>query len=121
MKILTFEETSIIINRFKEIKNEEVRHKIINSESIYRNSFDVGFGDCLVEIFNCEGYLYIKTVMDDVNSLEPLLIQVEDDGTIVDFLLLDFVIKFKQLIDLEKYYVLQTDYSFIMDRVRFIR
>lgn len=121
MKILTFEETSIIINRFEEIKNKEVHDKIMNSKSIYKNSFDVGFGDCFIEIYDCEGYLYIRTVMDDVDSLEPLLIQVEDDGTIVDFVLLDFVLRFKQLIDLDKYYVLQTDYSFIMDRVRFIK
>lgn len=118
MKILTFKETSVIINRFKSIEELNVKEQILASRKIYENSFDVGFGDCLVQIFEYEEYLYVRTQIDDVDTLEPLLIQVEDDGTILDFILLDFVIRFRKSFDLESYYVLPSDYTFIMDRIR---
>lgn len=116
MKILTFKETSVIIDRFKLAK--EMKDEILSSKKIYENLFDVGFGDCLVKIFEFENRLYMSTEIDEVFTLEPLLIQVEDDGTIMDFILLDFVIRFRNCFNLESYYVLPSDYSFIMDRVR---
>lgn len=118
MKILTFRETSAIINEFKRVNKREVFDEIINSDLVYRNKVDVGFGDCVIEIFLYSDYLYIRTRVDDIDTLEPLMIQVEDDGTVVDFMLLDFVLRFKEELNLEEYYVLQSDYTFIMDRVR---
>ena len=106
MEILTFKEISAIINEFRKLEDRNLVELILNSEIIYENDFYVGFGDW--------------TIVDDVDSLEPLLIQVEDDGSVIDFILLDFVLKFKNLIDLKKYFVLQTDYGFIMDRIRTI-
>lgn len=116
MNILTFKETSVIINRFK--STEKLKNKILASDKVYENTFDVGFGDCLVQIFDYEDHLYIRTEIDDIQTLEPLLIQVEDDGTILDFILLDFAIRFRKHFNLESYYVLPSDYTFIMDRVR---
>ena len=120
MEILTFKEISAIINEFRKLEDRNLVELILNSEIIYENDFYVGFGDCSLTIFNYNNHLYIRTIVDDVDSLEPLLIQVEDDGSVIDFILLDFVLKFKNLIDLKKYFVLQTDYGFIMDRIRTI-
>lgn len=119
MKILTFKETSIIINKFRFLGDESNRNSVLSSELVYKNSFDVGFGTCDISVFNYDGDLFIRTIIEDDETLEPLLIQVEDDGTILDFILLDFVIRFGKYYNLESYYILPSDYTFIMERVRF--
>ena len=121
MKILTFEETSIIINKFEELADESKKDSILKSNIVYSNTIDVGFSECSLTIYNYNDYLYIRTIIDEVDDLEPLLIQVEDDGTIIDFILLDFVIRFKEILNLEDYFILQSDYTFVMDRIRFIK
>lgn len=118
MNILTFKEASVIINKFKEIEEKNLRGVIVSSNLVYTNNLDVGFGDCLLEIYDYNDGLYMRTLIDGIDVLEPLLIQVEDDGTIVDFILLDFVLRFKESLGLDRYFVLSTDYTFIMDRVR---
>lgn len=118
MRVLTFEETSSIIKMFEYLNNSDSRECVLNSKLVYTNNIETGFGDCKLEVYLFSDYLFLRMITDDIDCLEPLLIQVEDDGTIVDFMLLDFVLRYREDLGLEKYFILQNDYTFIMDRVR---
>ena len=117
MKSLSCEEISIIIDKFKEIKNKDTYNSVINSKLIYKENFDVGFEKCDLSIFEYNNYLYIRSIIGDVEWLEPLLIAVGEDNSICDFILLDFFGKFEKDLNLKKYFISQSDYSNIMEKV----
>lgn len=120
MRVLTFEEASSIIKMFEYLNNPDSRAYILDSELVYDEDIETGFGNCRLQVYLFNDCLFLRMITDDIDCLEPLLIQVEDDGTIVDFMLLDFVLKCKEDLKLEKYFILQNDYTFVMDRVRTI-
>lgn len=118
MRVLTFEEASNIIKMFEYLNSSDSKRCVLASDLIYKNNIENGFGECIIEIYSFSNHLFLRTISDGEDYLEPLLIQVEDDGTIIDFMLLDFVLRYRESHNLEDYFVLQSDYSYIMDRVR---
>ena len=60
-------------------------------------------------------YLVLNKV-DGARSLEPLFIQVDEFGCLMDDFFYDFIINSSE--DLSKYAILYTDYSDLMDSIR---
>lgn len=117
MKTLTFEEKDKIIEKFQELKNRDFMDKVITSTVVYENNFDLGYADYSLTIYDYNDYLYIKSVSNGITTVRPLLIQVSPEESIVEFTLLDFVIRFRQVLNLDKYFILVSDYSCVMNEM----
>ena len=117
MKTLTFEERCNIINRFEQLKDEDFCNKVLNSEIVYKNILNMGLDDSEVIIYLSDDYLYINRTNGSSYDLQPLIIEVSEDGTIMDFMLLDFTIRFHKILNLDRYFVSSSDYLDILDEV----
>lgn len=108
---------NLLSERFLECRTWDVKDVLVNSETIYRVEYDFMNSAISIIVLRYKDELYLVNTCDSDRWLEPLLIQVDDSGLVLDVFLDKFILKNSKL-DLSPYFINQADYSLLMDFVR---
>lgn len=104
------------VDQFRECLSVDVKEFILNSEIIYNNTYDFMFKFISISIIKYNDYLYLLNDVDGDKSIEPLLIQFDDRGNLLDSFLKDFIDSYEG--DLSNYYINYIEFSRLMEEVR---
>ena len=94
----------------------DINSFIINSEVLFSTVYDFMFKVIDIKVVKHNNKLYTINSVDEDRWVEPLFIQLGDDGSLMDYFLLEFI-KTTEL-DLEEYFINYIDFSEIMEAVR---
>ena len=104
------------VNQFKECSTIDLKEFILDSETIYSSTYDFMFKVINVSVIANSGELYLLHDVDGDKWLEPLLIQFDDNGNLLDVFLKDFIDAYEGILD--NYCINYLEYSRLMDEVR---
>ena len=105
-----------VLNKFSKIKQLNIDAVIKESKVIFTKEYDFLLRNISISVIEYNKEYLVLNKVDGARSLEPLFIQVDEFGCLMDDFFYDFIINSSE--DLSKYAILYTDYSDLMDSVR---
>lgn len=105
-----------VLNKFSKIKQLNIDAVIKESKVIFTKEYDFLLRNISISVIEYNNEYLVLNKVDGSRSLEPLFIQVDEFGCLMDDFFYDFIINSSE--DLSKYAILYTDYSDLMDSVR---
>lgn len=115
-KILDRQTLDDKVNEILECRNLDIQSFMVDSEVLYSSVYDFMYKVIDIKIVKHFGKLYTINCVDEDKWIEPLLIQLNDDGSLMDYFFLEFVKTTE--IDLSDYFINYIDFSEIMESVR---
>lgn len=104
------------LNKFSNIKHLNVDTVIKESKVVFSKEYDFLLKNISVTILEYDGEYLVLNKIDGARTLEPLFIQVDEFGYLMDDFFYDFIVNNPN--DLSKYAILYTDYATLMEDVR---
>lgn len=104
------------LNKFSKIKHLNIDAVIKQSKVVFVKEYDFLLKSISIAIIEYNNEYLVLNKIDGARSLEPLFIQVDEFGCLMDDFFYDFIINTSE--DLSKYSILYTDYADLMDNVR---
>ena len=105
-----------VLNKFSKIKQLNIDAVIKESKVIFTKEYDFLLRNISISVIEYNNEYLVLNKEDGARSLEPLFIQVDEFGCLMDDFFYDFIINSSE--DLSKYAILYTDYSDLMDSIR---
>ena len=105
-----------VLNKFSKIKQLNIDAVIKESKVIFTKEYDFLLRNISISVIEYNNEYLVLNKVDGARSLEPLFIQVDEFGCLMDDFFYDFIINSSE--DLSKYAILYTDYSDLMDSIR---
>lgn len=97
-------------------KSIDISSFIMDSEVVYSRIYDFMFKVLEIKIIKHGDKLYTVNSVDGDRWIEPLFLQVGDDGSLIEYFFTEFVKGSK--IDLSEYFINYIDYAEMMEMVR---
>ena len=116
VKILDKEILGLKVKEMLRCRELNINKFIIESEVVYEDTYDFMFKVIDIKIIKHSDGLFIVNSVDGERWIEPLLIQVSDTGTLLDYFFIEFINTTD--LDLTEYYINYLDFSEIMEWVR---
>lgn len=110
------EKFDMMLNRFISYRKMDVDKFVSEGVLHYSKSFDFMCSYFELAIVEVNNELFTVNCLDDDRWLEPLLIQVDEEGYLVDEFFKEFIDMYGKPLD--KYFINYSDYSALMEEIR---
>lgn len=110
---LTEEELNKRVIMYMEVKKLNPSD-LQDCEVLFHSDYDFMSKHCDYKIVDFNEKFILVTTVDNLCSIEPFYIQVDDFGFLLDEFFNSFI---EQYSPSEEYYILESDYKILMDRV----
>lgn len=104
------------LNKFSKIKQLNIDTVIKESKVIFTKEYDFLLKNISISVLEYDNEYLVLNKIDGARSLEPLFIQVDEFGCLMDDFFYDFIVNTSE--DLSQYSILYTDYADLMENVR---